>query len=209
MKLGTDFFFDEDKHLFTLKDGRRILSVTQALLLVGLRRDLSQLHPLARKRAEEAGRRYKRVHRATELIEEHDLDWSCLRADEVAKARAWERFLLNEQWITEEKELITIGNIAGLRYGAILDRTGCFRVRPCVVDIKCAEGSVADDWQIQTAAYALALGGERDRYIVRLRKTGNYQVIPCRDASDYDKWEQALERAYEIAEKSGTLAQGK
>lgn len=196
MKLGADFTFDPDTHLYTLR-GRPILSVSQVLRLAGVDKGFDNAHPVAQRNAKAAARRYKRVHRATELVEEQDLDWDCLEQSEAWRVLAWASFLREEQWTTLHRELIGVAYTNGLPYGFTIDRVGIFRERKTVVDIKC--GSKREEWWgVQLAAYERGYGPEEmDRINVRLLGDGRYKIVPQTDALDYVVWEEAIEKAYE------------
>jgi len=128
--------------------------------------------------------RGKMVHDACCMIDIGNLDWETLDERLVPFCRAYHRFLEMAHPVLEASELIIV--MPDYSYGGRLDRV--FRLpgrdRLIVTDIKTGSGK-EPRYQLQLAAYALALAGDRvadyDLAILNLQKTGQPRLTVLPD----------------------------
>ena len=119
--------------------------------------------------------RGKLVHAATVLIDQGVLDWEALDSRLIPFCRAYQTFIEMSHPVIEASELIVVAT--DFSYGGRLDRVLRLpgRDRLLVTDIKTGAGK-EPRYQLQLAAYALALAGARafeyDLAILGLHKNG-------------------------------------
>ena len=128
--------------------------------------------------------RGKMVHDACCMIDIGNLDWDTLDERLVPFCRAYHRFLEMAHPVLEASELIVV--MPDYSYGGRLDRV--FRLpgrdRLIVTDIKTGSGK-EPRYQLQLAAYALALAGDHvadyDLAILNLQKNGQPRLTVLPD----------------------------
>jgi hypothetical protein len=129
-------------------------------------------------------RRGQYVHAATELIDAGTIDWATLDSRLEPYCRAYQAFVDMSHPVIELSEQIVVA--PDYSYGGRLDRV--FRLpgreRLLVVDIKTGAGR-EKRYQLQLAAYALALAGDRvadyDLATLNLLKTGQARLTVLPD----------------------------
>ena len=173
--------FDEATHTYR-RDGRRIISVTQAL--AGFY-DWSAVHPDVLALAQDRG---TRVHKATELFDHGTLDWSTVDEEVAPYLDAWARFREERKFkplFIERRMYHPI-----YAYAGTMDRAGLIDSDevPAVLDIK-AVSKLSPVTGPQTAAYReladVQLGFKaKRRMAVQLLPNGRYVCEPYRDSLD-------------------------
>jgi len=165
--------FEDGGHWFSHK-GRRLKSVGKIL-------DTIYPMPAIDKWYMTRG---KLVHDACCMIDVGNLDWEALDERLIPFCRAYESFIGTGVPIVEASELIVV--MPDYSYGGRLDRV--FRLpgrdRLIVTDIKTGSGK-EPRYQLQLAAYALALAGDHvadyDLAILNLQKTGQARLTVLPD----------------------------
>lgn len=190
--VSATFQFDQERHEYTdLRDGARVVSVTQVLNGVGLV-DYSRIPESILSHKAEIG---TAAHAACHFFDESDLEWSTVDLEVEPYVRAWEKFRRETDFEPRLIEHRGISEIDGMRYGFTVDREGLFNGRPTVCELKCTAGEEIS-WPIQLAAYELALrkldGTARARLVIHLRPNGCYSLINFTDIKDYQIWKCAL-----------------
>lgn len=158
-------------------DGKRVVSVTEALSIVGMVR----FDGIPLRRLEEAARRGKMAHAITAAMDRGE------PVGELPEAvrpyvSAYEKFRADSGFIPELIEHVVIN--ATHRYCGTLDRVGILNGRRALIDLKCS--SVLYRWVgRQLAGYELALQeeptselGSLARFSLRLLKDGRYRLDP-------------------------------
>ena len=181
--------FTEQTHSYE-RDGVAIPSVTQVLTLSGIS-DVSGVPVHILQRAADIG---TAVHKATELLEEGDLDLDSLDPATVGFVRAYQLFREQQQWESEYVERRGVCD-GPLPYGFCVDRIGTSKDGRFLLDIK-TSSKPQPSWAIQTAAYCSGIGISLPRAVVHLSKDGTYKIISHEDDSDFGVWESALRVAY-------------
>ena len=191
--LPSGLAFDEAEHRYFL-DGVELPSVTQVLALAGLT-DWSHVAEWARERG-------SLVHKAIHLELTTGLDWSSVH-------ESFHPYISAELQAIEDlgaevvfSELRVFSRIYG--YAGTLDRVvrlprGASSV---LAEWDTKTGPVIDAYALQTAAYAEALhemelpelAGERikERYALRLKSDGTYQLEPFTDRQDIVNFHAAV-----------------
>lgn len=188
--VGEDVHFERDAHAYLDHDGRRIMSITQAIKIAGLI-DYSMVPPEA---LEYAAWRGTMVHQACAILDrredlsEYEIPSICEPyIDAYMKFVREMHFVPDPDWI--EQPMIV--SLFGHRVATTPDAIGTIDGVPTVVERK-ATAAKHPSWALQTAGQALALrtcGIQiRQRMAVQLLKTGNYSLAPHEDAGDFDSF---------------------
>jgi hypothetical protein len=186
--IGDEVAFDRDLHAYLDTDRTRRMSVTQALTISGLV-DYSMVPEPVMRIAQQRG---LMVHQATAVIDRgEDLsDYEIPETlegyiDGYAAFLREMKFIPDREWI--EKPMIV--ELFGHRVGMTPDAVGTINGIPTLIERKtCSTAHPA--WAIQTAGYELGLKAAglqiRQRFAVRLLKTGYYKLHPYDDRGDFD-----------------------
>lgn len=189
-----EIMFEEEPHRYTYR-GQVYVSVTQAIRLAGLGEDFSYVNP---ERLLYAQRRGSMVHLATHYFDDGGLDlksvddsirgyvdaYIAFRSDRPLKVIASERRMISEKLkVATTPDLICF--MGGQR---------------CVIEKKTSQ-SIAKSARLQTAGQKLIWNDNhpaepiRERYGLRLAKTGKYKLEPHEDYEDEIAFLQTLEHA--------------
>ena len=168
---------EESGHVYRA-DGVIVPSVTQVLSDVGII-DYSMIPAGDRERYLQRG---EDVHVATHYDDEGDLDDSALQEDLSGYLLAWRKFRVDTGFTPDLIE--HRGFHEKYRYAGTLDRTGDWKGRKILLDMK--TGKAAPFVRIQLAAYAgfFEHPGSFHRVSVELHGDGTYQLQEFR-CSDY------------------------
>jgi hypothetical protein len=163
-------------------DGKRVVSVTEALEIAGIV-DLSGI-PL--RLLELARDRGKAAHRVTAMIDLGE-DVGRISDDVKPYAEAWQRFRVDTGFKSDLIEYVVRHERLG--YAGTLDRFGPLNGCETLIDVKC--GYQPGAWTgLQLAGYDLALEYERyidkpsKRMAVSLKPDGTYSIQQFRKHSD-------------------------
>lgn len=178
-----DIEFDEASHTYSV-DGRKLISVTQALEGAGLI-DGSWFTPLTTARGEY-------VHKATELYDQDRLNEDAVDDDMRGYVEAWKRFRAES-----ECEILAIEERVWNRtwgYAGTLDRVIRLQGVTTIGDIK--TGSPAPWHALQTAGYARCKPDDAvvryGRATIHLSADGKFKLKTHSDPSDMDAFLAAL-----------------
>lgn len=189
--MGAMLHFDEAEHRYAV-NGVPVPGVTSVLSW------LSGYDKVPGGYLEAAAFRGTWVHRATELIDEDDLDWSTVPAEYEGYCTAWQRFRDETGFVPDLIEERVFSKRHW--YAGTLDRAGRFegiRAKACVLDIK-TTAALHPVVALQTAAYQAALPTAlsrklyRDRYTVQLRADGTYRMEQHKSPHDLARFLAAL-----------------
>lgn len=171
------FAFDEATHVYTL-DGRRLPSVSQ--IIKPLTFDEYRWIPDDVLAA--AADRGRRVHLATQLLDERDLDETSVEADVAGYLDAYMRFLAETgaEVIELERQL----HHPVLLYAGTLDRVYRIWGKRSLVDIKSTDKLLPAVWP-QLMGYddlrkANGLGGVDEHACLHLKPDGTYKYVPMK-----------------------------
>lgn len=185
--IGEDVDFFRDGHAYTTPDGRRVLSVTQALSIAGAI-DYSKVPPDVLAHACDRGRL---VHEATAMIDKGEsLDQVELPSEIEPFVNAYllfskeMRFVPDMDWV----ETPLLVELFSHHIGMTPDAIGTMDGVPTLIERKtCASKHPA--WSLQTAGYTLGIQRVglqvRQRMAVQLLPTGRYKLHPHEDDGDY------------------------
>lgn len=176
----TDFRFDAERHEYWLGPVR-LPSVTQVLA------DLYEFDGIPPSILREAAARGTYVHKATELHDRDDLDWTSLHPPYVPYVEAWLRF--RDERKPEILEVEQRDYHRRLMYAGTWDRLLMLDGALTLTDVKTTYKVSRVD-ALQTAGYQGIVEQDRGRKIerritVQLRKDGSYQVVPWDDRKDF------------------------
>lgn len=172
----TEFEFDADNHLFTLKGGQQIPSVTGILKAEGFSR-----HYFATDEHRERGHR---VALTVELFEKGTLNYgSIIGTDLEGYLAGWIQCKADKGLITQHAEQPSVSG--AYLFGGIPDWIGTVDRRGLIIDIKTG---VLEDWfALQLAGYEL-LAPKRSngylRWVVKLTREGTYQIVKFTTLTD-------------------------
>jgi len=172
-----EIVFNNEGHIYTV-DGTDTPSVTTIIKACGLI-DTTWFNDTATTRG-------KYVHKATELLDQDDLDEASLDPVIAPYVDAYKRFKDETGFCINDIEKIVYNATYG--YIGTLDRTGIFpndKIRS-LIDIK--TGQPAKWHGVQLAAYALCLDGVVNRYGLYLNDTGTYKLERYKDRHDMNVW---------------------
>lgn len=190
-----EIVFQEEGHIYTV-DGTDTPSVTTIIKACGLI-DTTWFNDTATTRG-------KYVHKATELLDQDDLDEASLDPVIAPYVDAYKRFKDETGFCINDIEKIVYN--ASYGYIGTLDRTGRFpndKINS-IIDIK--TGQPAKWHGVQLAAYALCFGSEIfNRYGLYLHDTGTYRLERFKDRQDANVWLACL-TLYKWREKNGTIS---
>lgn len=199
----------ESPHRYFADDGRRLISVTQALALSHV---MDTSHYPDDPRARMIG---SAVHAATAYLDLKGLPWDHVPQKvrdpwdsvdpEVQNyVRAWETCKKRTGFIAWHIELSLRPTIGQIQYGMRVDRIGLFNGKPVIPDLKCSQ---QDEpwWGVQLAGYELGVLAKYGPPKVRPYKYARYGVRLIPDAvnepyrlelfddpADYDVFKAAL-----------------
>lgn len=172
----SDLTFEESGHIYRV-DGIVVPSVTQVLADVGII-DYSRIPAEDRERYLQRG---KDVHIATHYDDEGDLDEAAFNEDLRGYLEAWRRFRAETGFVPELIEYRGFHSV--YRYAGTLDRTGDWRGRKILLDMK--TGNAAAFVELQLAAYAAFFKSPAafHRIGVEVHDDGTYRIqeFPCKD----------------------------
>ena len=173
-----EIVFNNEGHIYTV-DGTDTPSVTTIIKACGLI-DTTWFNDTATTRG-------KYVHKATELLDQDDLDEASLDPVIAPYVDAYRRFKQETGFVIDDIEKRVHNATYG--YAGTLDRTGIFpndKIRS-LIDIK--TGQPAKWHGVQLAAYALCFGSEvLNRYGLYLSNTGSYKLERFKDRQDANIW---------------------
>ena len=185
--------FDEATHTYTDRDGINIPSVTQVLQCAGLV-DYSGIDPEVLNRKAWIG---TQAHRATQFLDEGDLDMDSVHETVKPYVQAWENFKNESGFkpLVGEAERPRIVMINGMRYAMTADVTGTINGKQFVIEKKCASQEEVW-WKVQLAAYEQGIRSEdkihRMRMAVKLGPDASYRAFNYGDVLDYQMFGWAL-----------------
>jgi hypothetical protein len=174
-------FYDPLDHSYYI-DGRRVVSVTQALKLSGRIDD---------RWFTDAGReRGLHVHACCEAIDRRatlPLTPVSLGDEASGYIEAYRAFLIDHRprWTHIEKGFFHVDD----DYGGRPDRVGVVRGYRATVEIK--TGSEADWHGLQLAGYQ-GLNPAGARHVLYLKSNGRFKFVRCARAADYPEFREAL-----------------
>lgn len=189
--MGAMLQFDDAAHRYTV-DGVAVPGVTSVLSW------LSGYDKVPGGYLEPAAFRGTWVHRATELVDEDDLDWSTVPAEFKPYIDAWSLFKQRTGFVPDLSEERVFSKRHW--YAGMLDRAGSFEIldaRPCVLDIK-TTAVLHPVVALQTAAYqaalppAIAKRYKGPRCTVQLRKDGTFRLEWHKSPNDLARFLAAL-----------------
>jgi hypothetical protein len=206
---GDEVEFFRDAHAYVDVDGRRIMSITQAIKIAGLI-DYSMVSPDV---LEYAAWRGRLVHQAAAVIDRgEDLDEYHIPDECLVYIDAYQRFVKEMNFVPDPAwiERPMIVTLFGHRIATTPDAIGTINGVPTVVERK-ATSAKHPSWAIQTAGQALALRSAgiqiRQRLAVQLLKTGKYSLDPHEDAGDFDTFGDTYRlAAWKLKHNLATLA---
>ena len=188
--LDEEVAFDRDLHAYRDTNGSLCMSVTQAITISGLV-DYSRVPEPIMTIAKERG---ILVHLATAVIDRGDpLDDYILPAEIEPYVEGYHAFLRemkfypDPEWV--EKRMIV--SMFGHRVGMTPDVVGKIDGVPTLIERK-TTASRHPAWAIQTAGYTEGLRSFglqiRQRFALRLLKTGYYDLVPHEDEGDFSSF---------------------
>lgn len=148
-------WFDERKHIYRDDNGVIVPSTTQVFAILGLT-DLERVpeHLLAWKQVYGIA-----VHKASEYMDQGDLDWDSLDDAIIPAVTGIEQFLKKIQYEPLTTEERRIHSLFGMKYGMTSDGTGTMMYqgvrRHVIRDLKTAV-KYSPTWKWQLGAYGLA-----------------------------------------------------
>jgi hypothetical protein len=188
--IATPWEFIPESHTY-VAGGRVVPSVTQVLDAVGL---ISYDH-IPQAILDHKADVGTAAHAACHFLDEGELDWQTVDPEVEPYVRAWELFRNQTDFAHELVEHRGISEVDGMQFGFTLDRTGTFRGKPVLIEIKCTS-NVELSWGPQTAAYAMAQakldGQRRFRMATHLKPNGTYALIPFSQVGDFQIFKAAL-----------------
>jgi len=190
--------------------GRRIVSVTEALNLAGVRRLVGY------DEAQTAWRGLigSAVHKATAFMDINRFTWDAMppeirdRWDSVSPevapySRAWTEFKIREGFVPRRVEYRIAPKHGSIQFGMTLDREGLLRGVPYIIDLKTPKKQ-EPWWGVQLAGYELGMIAlhampaeppfQWKRAALRLTPESSppYRLIPYEDPVDFDVFRWAL-----------------
>ena len=143
---------------------------------------------------EYASDRGTKVHQATEIYDEGDLDEDSLDEALWGYVAAWKLFRADTGVEIKAAEIIVYSARYG--YAGMIDRLVNLNGEDGVLDIKCV-AALSPVTALQTVAYAEALRTDRrqrllNRYALQLRKDGTYHLKRYKDRGDLSAFLSAL-----------------
>jgi hypothetical protein len=165
--------FDEGIHLFQL-DGRPVPSITQCLVSAGLI-DTQWFTDYCRDRG-------SAIHKACHYMDENDLDPDFLDSSLVGFLDAWMLFCQqhNCQWTDIETPVYSVP----LQIAGIPDRIGVVDGLPSIVEIKSGLIYPVHGVQLALQARMARPVDLLNRYSVRLKENGNYELHEFKSRDD-------------------------
>jgi hypothetical protein len=178
--------FQAEGHVYRL-NGAVLPSVTQILAPLN---DFSMVSPDVLEAARSFG---EHVHKACDLFNRGELEWSTLDLALIPCVEAWKGFIEDSGAIVIASELPVVHEKLG--YAGMPDCVLAWGNRVVIPDIK-ATAIVPRTVGIQTAAYAKAYyamhgGKEPERYCIHL-KDGKYTTHPRREPGDWSMFLSCL-----------------
>jgi len=172
----SSLIFRSEDHSYWRGD-ERVPSVTQIIDDVGLI-DTTWFTPESRERG-------TAVHVGCQLLNERSLSWESVDPRIEPYIRAYDRFLLEIDWVPESWEKIVDGGTYAGTYDLIMERPDGSRI---LIDIK--SGCMPKWAGMQTAAYALPHALAQRGCLV-LSKNGTYKLHMLNDFKDVLDWQAA------------------
>jgi hypothetical protein len=175
--------FEAATHTYRV-GGVRVPSVTQVL------RPLCNFDGIPTHVLEAKADLGRRVHTATQYLDEDDLDEATI-TDEAPYLAAWRKFRNDTGAQVVHNELVVVNHDMG--YAGTLDRVLSLWGDPWLVDIKTSFTTPLSAGP-QTAAYMRALGNPdiRRRAALRLRGDGTYRLDPLDGIDDWSVFVAAM-----------------
>lgn len=182
--------FIEETHQY-FDDKGRLPSVTE--ILSG---SIPQYTGISEQVLENASARGQAVHRACELYDKNELDYSTLDEQIIPYLEAWISFIKDTGFIVGYSEQIVYSN--KFRYAGTLDRIGKINGESAIVDIK-TTAILSPVTGLQLAGYKQAAieclegSGQEKRFAVQLKDNGNYSIKEYTDQSDFNVFLSCLQ----------------
>lgn len=182
--------FIEETHQY-FDDAGRLPSVTEILGAC-----IPQYEGIRQEVLEHASARGRAVHKACELYDKNELDYSTLDEQIIPYLEAWILFIKDTGFVVGYSEQVVYSN--KFRYAGTLDRTGIIAGRRVIVDIKTTV-ALSPVTGLQLAGYKQAaleyLGspGEGKRFAVQLKDNGKYLIKEYSDPSDFNVFLSCLQ----------------
>jgi hypothetical protein len=174
--------FDEAAHRYYY-DGREVHGVTSVLKLLG------EYEGVPMSMLEYASERGRAVHKATELLDQDDLDWGSLSDELIPYVAAWDKFKSESKVEILKAEWQIYHPVYG--YAGMPDREVIIKKKRGVLDIK-TSAQLMPSVGPQTAAYLNGgnVGREKTelmkyRWACHLRNDGTYRLHPLIDTTDW------------------------
>lgn len=189
-----EILFDEEPHVYRFK-GKEYPSVTQVIRRAGLGECFSAV---PQDRMEYAQRRGRMVHLACQYVDENDLNWGSIDASIHGYVQAYIRFLKECPIVPVaiERRMVDVKlGIAGTP-----DLICFLRGQRAVVDRKTSQ-VMGKSMGLQTAGYKILWNAinptqpVRERYGLRLEKTGKYRLVPHERFEDEEAFQWAVRHA--------------
>jgi hypothetical protein len=199
-----EIIFDEEPHTYTFR-GRRYDSVTQVIQLAGLGYDWSVV---PQDRLEYAQRRGRLVHMACHYIDDGDLKLESVAEEIRGYVEAY--FLFRAECaikpIAVEKKMVS----EAMGLAGTPDLVCFLRGQRVVIDRKTSQ-IMSKSMGLQTAGYKALWNALfpntpiRERYGLRLEKTGKYKLFPHDDYEDDLAFFEAISHARSIKRMEGWI----
>jgi hypothetical protein len=187
--------FEEKGHIYRDAQGRKVLSVTQVLQLMGLvNYDFIREEILQRKSQIGIA-----VHKSIEYLCEGALDWDTVDPAAMPYVVGAESWMREMAFVSEKREQAGIATINGMSFGYAYDHKGKMRYkgreRQVILDLKTCSAS-SPSWALQTAGYALAENPNSPasllRVVTQLLPDGRVKPIYFEDLQDYRTFQYML-----------------
>lgn len=197
MKTIKNGFFSEEEHSYTDLSGKRIISTTQVFEVLGMV-DYSFVKEDVLERKSQIG---IATHAAIQYLCEGQLDWESLDETVRPYVEAYRDWAYQSRFISDAQEEQGIHEIAGMKYGWMLDSRGEMEFKgsrvPVIVDFKTCVAE-SPTWKLQLAAYALAapklnfISTDYLRVVVQLKKDGTFKPYYYEEKNDLRAWPHIL-----------------
>lgn len=180
-----EIVFKEENHSYTV-NGKDCLSVTTILKYAGIAPD----SPFYTEKGKLRGRY---THKACELLDENDLDYSSMDPAIESYIKAYELFLKENdvEWEASEERVYN----KYFHYVGTLDRRGFLNAKKAIVDIKTG---VVQPWAgLQIVAYSMCFEEpvEYERWALQLKSNGKYKLHRFIDPYDSEVFKAACDVA--------------
>ena len=177
--------FSAENHEYRLQ-GVRLPSVTQIIADAGLYGNTDYFTEYSRDRG-------SYVHKAIEYHLAGELDESTLDPVIVPYFEAWQKFVLESNYVSDECEHRTASTV--YRYAGTIDHIGHLGGHFCIIDVKTGTPTPATGIQLAGYENLLKVKGAK-RFALHLKDDGNYKLIEYKDSNDRNVFLAALSLFY-------------